>query len=283
LTKPSAPIPLTAIVLTRDEAINIECCLRCLARVDDVVVVDSGSTDDTLALAHAARPDVRVFFHAFRDFGDQRNWAIEHTSPKHNWILFVDADEFCTEPLLDEIEAWLDEPGENVGGFIAGKNFFLGRWLKHATMYPSYQLRLLRRDRVTFCKHGHGQKEVTDGPLHYFKQGWMHDAFSKGVEHWISRHNNYSSEEVELIVKLRHEKFRWEELFSDPIQRRRNLKILAYRLPGRAWLRFLYAYFFRAGFLDGYPGFLYCALLMGHHINLMAKVVEKKYEQEKST
>jgi glycosyltransferase involved in cell wall biosynthesis len=279
----SGSIPVTAIILTQDEAINIEHCLRCLVRVDDVVVVDSGSTDLTVALALAARPGVRIFAHAFRDFGEQRNWAIEHTNPEHDWILFVDADEFCTDSLLDEIAAWLKEPGRYVGGFIAGKNFFLGRWLKQATMYPSYQLRLLKRGAVTFCKHGHGQREVTDGPVHYFKEAWVHEALSKGLKQWIDRHNSYSSEEVELILQLRQEKLVWRQLVArDPILRRRGLKCLAAKLPGRPWLRFLYTYLWRRGFLDGRPGLTYCLLRLAHDVHIIAKLDEQRYVTTRS-
>src|SRR5688572_16703398 len=95
----SRMIPVTAIVLTRDEEVNIARCLRCLDPVDDVIVVDSESTDATLRLAKKARSDVRIFTHSFQDFGDQRNWALENTNPKHGWVLFVDADEFCTDEL----------------------------------------------------------------------------------------------------------------------------------------------------------------------------------------
>jgi len=272
-----AALPITAIVLTRDEEINIERCLRCLARVDDIAIVDSGSTDATLDLARAARSDVRVFSHPFRDFGEQRNWAIEHTKPKHDWILFVDADERCTDALLDEIETWLEHPGDRVGGFIAGRNYFLGRWLKHATLYPSYQLRLLKRGEVTFRKSGHGQQEVTDGALHYFNENWRHEALSKGLEQWIERHNRYSSEEAELILQLRREKLPWSDLLAkDPIARRRSLKRLAAKLPGRPWLRFLYTYVWRRGFLDGRPGLIYCLLRLAHDVQIMAKLEERR-------
>lgn len=98
-----ARIPVTAIVLTHNEAVNIERCVSPMARVEDVVLVDSGSTDETLALAVRARPTVRVCFNPFKDFGDQRNWALDHCAPRYPWVLFVDADEFCTPALLDEM------------------------------------------------------------------------------------------------------------------------------------------------------------------------------------
>src|SRR5262249_24436901 len=161
-------------------AVNIQACLTCLAEIDDVVVVDAGSTDDTLALAREARPDVRIFTHSFKDFGDQRNWALDNTMPRHGWVLFVDADEFCTAELIHEVVRFVADPGPHVGAHIAGRNYFLGRWLKHATMFPSYQLRLLKLGAVRYRKEGHGQIEVMETQGHYLKEGWRHEAFSKG-------------------------------------------------------------------------------------------------------
>jgi len=277
-------LPITAIILTLDEERNIQRCLECLDRVDDVAVVDSLSTDETIAAARDARPDVRVFEHPFTDFGDQRNWALDNVHPVHQWILFVDADEFCTEELLDEVADFVREPGDSVGAYVAGRNYFLGRWLKHTTMYPSYQLRLLKAGQARFRKEGHGQREVTDGPLHYLEGHWRHEGFSKGAHQWIARHNNYSSDEVDLILRLRGETLRWGELASgDAIARRRAWKVLGAKMPMRQLGRFLYTYIFRMGFLDGYPGFLYCCLRVAHDFHIMVKIAEHRYRQGESS
>jgi glycosyltransferase involved in cell wall biosynthesis len=274
-------IPLTAIVLTQDEAGNIAKCLHAIASIDDVVVVDSGSTDDTLALARAARPEARIFHHPFLDFGDQRNWALDNCQPRHEWILFVDADETCDPELLAEIEGFIRDPGSFVGGYVAGRNYFLGRWLKHTTFFPSYQLRLLKQGEVRFRKMGHGQAEVTDGPLRYLRHGWRHEGLSKGVAQWIDRHNRYSSAEREHRRALASEPLAIGEAFSsDAVVRRRALKRLAARLPGRPLWRFLYAYVWRRGFLDGYPGFLYCLLYLAHDIHIAVKTAEAAYREQ---
>lgn len=273
-----AEIPVTAIVLTHNEAANIGECLTRMERAQDVVLVDSGSTDDTVEAARSVRPDVRIFHHPFTDFGTQRNWALDHTDPRQPWILFVDADEFCEPALMEEIEAFIAAPGRFAGAFIAGRNYFLGRWLKHSTMYPSYQLRLLKRGSVRYRKEGHGQREVTDGPLHYLRASWRHEAFGKGIEQWIERHNHYSSEEADHLLALRTEPLRWRDLARrDPLPRRRALKTLAARLPFRPLFRFVYVYLFRRGFLDGYPGFVYAMLLSSHQIHIWAKIVERRH------
>ena len=275
-------IPVTAIILTLNEERNIERCLECIDNIDDVVLVDSLSADETIGAARRARPDVRVFEHRFIDFGDQRNWALGNTSPVHEWVLFIDADEFCTNSLIKEIADFVRHPGDHVGAYIAGRNYFLGRWLRRSTMYPSYQLRLLKNGHVTFQKEGHGQREVTKGPLRYLESNWNHEAMSKGLHQWIERHNNYSSDEVDLILRLRREELKPTSLMrKDPIERRRALKILAARIPLRPLMRFTYTYFIKLGFLDGYPGFIYCCLRVAHDIHIVAKLAERHYRESK--
>lgn len=280
----SSPIPVTAIVLTLDEAENIRACLAGLARVADIVILDSGSGDATVEVARAERPGVRVLEHPFRDFGEQRNYAIDHCGEGVEWILFVDADEYCTGPFLDEVARFIADPGDKAGAYVAGKNYFLGRWLKRSTLYPSYQLRLLRRGHVRFRKEGHGQLELSDGPLHYFVEGWRHEPFQRGVHHWMDRHNRYTSEEAELQRRARAEPVQLAALLSrNVVLRRRALKHLAARLPGRPLIHFLYLYLVRGGFRDGYPGLIYCALVLANQIYTQAKLVEAQYRARRGT
>lgn len=267
-------LPLTAVILTHNESRNIAPCVRALQRVDDLVIVDSGSTDDTVERACIERPDVRIFHRPFTDFGDQRNWAIEQTSPRYPWLLFVDADEYCDPELLDEIECFIGAPGEYVGGYVAGRNFFLGQWLKHSTMFPSYQLRLLKIGAVTYIKDGHGQREVTEGALRYLKNGWRHEGFSKGVQQWIDRHNKYSTEEANARATRPPQPIKLGGLIGHPRERRRALKAIGARLPGLPVWRFLYSYIAKGGFLDGRAGLMFCMLLAAHSIHIQAKVAE---------
>ncbi len=270
-------IPVSVIILTYNESINIERCIARLPWTDDVIVVDSHSTDDTIPRVRAIRSDARVFEKTFEDFGQQRNWALDHTQPRHNWILFLDADEFMTPALAREIADFVENDPVEVGGFISGKNHFLGRWMKHCTFFPSYQLRLLKKGEVRYRKEGHGQREVTNGQLHYFRCAWRHEGFGKGIHQWIARHNQYSTDEVELILRLRQEPLCPVELLSrDPIVRRRALKRLAAKAPMKPLTRFCYTYFWRRGFLDGYQGLIFCLLRFAHDVHIVAKLEERK-------
>lgn len=268
---PPAPerFPLTAIVLTLNEERNIADCLRCLDWADDVVVVDSGSRDATVARAREARPDARIFEHPFQDFGDQRNWALDHAEPKHEWILFVDADERITPACAGAIREAVEKAGPVVGFYLCNRYIFRGRWIRHCSLFPSWQLRLLRKGRVRFRKEGHGQREVTDGPLGFIREPYDHYGLSKGVAEWLARHEKYAQNEVELLLRLQREPVAWAALWGrDPVARRRALKQIGARLPCRPLARFLYMYVWRRGFLDGRAGWDFCRLRWRHERNV---------------
>ena len=269
--------PVTVIILTHNEEPNIFDCLRSVAWAEDVIVVDSGSTDATLAQAALAHPDVRTFHHPFQDFGDQRNWALDQTAPRHEWVLFLDADERCPPELAKSITDCLSNGTDVVGYYLCYKNFFLGRWLKHCTRFPTWQLRLLKRGQVRYEKMGHGQREVTAGPLDYIHEPYDHLGFSQGVAHWIARHNTYSSEEIGLLDQLRQEPLTLSDLWkADHVGRSRCLKRIAARLPFRPLVGFFYLYIWRRGFLDGYAGLMFCLLRLTHEIHMVVKQAEKQ-------
>jgi len=271
--------PLTVIVLTRDEEVNITDCLRTVAWADDVIVVDSGSTDGTLDLARSVRPDVHIFSRPFTDFGDQRNWAIDNTAPRHEWILFLDADERCDAACAAAIRGAVLKPGDHKGFFLCYRNMFLGRWLKHSAMFPSWQLRLFQVGYVRFAKEGHGQREVSDHPLGYLRQPYDHYGFSKGIELWVNRQNIYSNNEIELVDRLASEPLVLSDLLRGAIPRRRGLKRIVARYPSLRLLIFHYLFFVRRGFLDGYPGFIHSLLRLSKEIQFVAKIHEHRFRK----
>ena len=268
--------PVSVIILTFNEEANIIPCLGSLAWADEIIVVDSFSNDATLDLAKQARPDVHILRNKFEDFGQQRNWALDNTHPKHEWILFVDADERHTPGSAEAVAEAIRNPGPNVGFYLTYRNFFLGKWIKHCSLYPSWQLRLLKKGYVRYEKEGHGQREVTEGPLGYIKESYDHFGFSKGIHDWIARHNNYSSHEAERILSMRKEPLKLFDLLNaDSVKRRRCLKRIATRVPCRSLVLFLWQYIFRCGFLDGRAGWIYCGLLFTHRLHISFKLEEK--------
>lgn len=274
--------PLTAIVLTFNEQENMAACLRRLDWVDEVLVVDSFSSDDTLEVVREIRPDARILQHAFEDFGQQRNWALDEGAPRHPWVLFVDADEEINAECAAAIRRAIESDSDKVGFYLTCRNYFLGRWIKRSTLYPSWQLRLLKLGEVRYCKEGHGQREVTDGPLGYLREPYDHYGFSKGIAHWIARHNQYSTDEVDLILRLKGEPLSVRDVFSqDPVRRRRFAKRCAARVGLlRPLARFLHSYVWRLGFLDGYPGLLYNLLRLSHEIHISVKLAERGLDRD---
>ena len=269
---------LVAVILTRNESRNIEACLSCLKWVSRVVLVDSFSDDTTIELARNIRSDIVVLQRQFDDFGQQRNFAIDAVGDT-KWILFLDADEHCTPELAAEICRVTSQSSEIAGYFLTCRNIFLNRWIRRCTLYPSWQLRLLRVGQVRYRKEGHGQREVSEGRIGYLKAPYDHFGFSQGIAHWIARHNRYSSEEVELIQRLRTEPLALTDLFASAVDRRRTMKRIASRTGlFRPWFRFFYLYIVQMGFLDGYPGLIFCLLRLSQELHIVAKLAESQLQ-----
>ena len=258
---PPAP-PVTLVVLTLNEEANLADCLASAAGFDDVHVVDCGSTDRTAEVARAC--GAAVHCHPFEGFGRQRNWAIDHVPARHDWQLHLDADERLTPELIAEMAAVL-KGGPGVGGYrVPSKLMFAGRWLRRAGQYPAYQVRLFHRGRLRFADHGHGQREQTDYPLGRLREPYLHYAFSKGLDHWFAKHAVYARREAELALGLAggSDEGPRGSLFSrDATLRRRALKRLTARLPGRYFLRLAYLLLVRRAFLDGHAGVTYAHML----------------------
>lgn len=255
-------MPYSALILTRNERGNLRRCLDSLAGCDDVVVLDSGSTDGTPDLVAAS--GARLFTRPFDTFAGQRNWAIDTIPFIHPWVLHLDADECVTPGLHQELRE-VTARDERSAYYLANKLIFMGRWIRRSSMYPYYQARLLRLGESRFKQVGHGQHLAcaTRG-TDRLREPYLHHNFSKGIADWVDRHNRYSSDEAERLrsqapVSLATLRAALRGAAGDERQQAR--KRLADALPFRPLARFLYAYVARGGFLDGRAGFHYCMLM----------------------
>ena len=278
MTPPALAARVSVLVLTYNEADNLPRCLASVAWSDDVLVVDSFSTDDTVAVARAH--GARVVQRAFDDFAGQRNFGIDHGELRHDWVLHLDADEVVPPELREELIE-IASAGGQPAYRVASKMMFQGRWLRHAGMYPAYQVRFGRRDQLRFKQVGHGQREdLPAEAVGTLQHALEHYSFSKGLDAWFAKHNRYSSDEAAETLRQEAGALDWAGLVDgDRTRRRRALKALATRLPFRPSLRFLYMYVLRRGALDGRAGLTYCRLLSTYEAMTVAKERELRLMQ----
>lgn len=151
-------------ILTHNEEIDIRDCLESALLSDDVIVVDSYSSDRTVEIAR--QYPVRVEQNKFESHGKQRNWMLENIPTKYEWVYILEADERMTPKLFRECTQALNT-SNYVGYYVAERVIFMGRWIRHSTQYPRYQMRLFRKDCVRFTDYGHAEREVCTGKTNF--------------------------------------------------------------------------------------------------------------------
>lgn len=252
-------VPVSAMVFTLDEEIHLPACLESLRWCDDVIVIDSFSKDRTVKIARDA--GARVLQNRFSGFGDQRNWALATAAPRNPWVLILDADERVPPAMVGELRERLAGGADNAAAFrVARRFYFWRRWLRYASLYPTYVVRLVRWGCVTYRNRGHAETQDVRGQLLSLRSDLI-DENLKGLGEWFERQNRYSG--LEAMHELGEERspLRVSELSSrDPLIRRAALKRLAARMPLRPVWYFLYSYVLRGGILEGKEGFAYCVL-----------------------
>ncbi|MCW2236938.1 glycosyltransferase family 2 protein [Azospirillum canadense] len=249
-------IPVSVVVMTRNEAANLPHCLPALERFAQVFVVDSGSTDGTVVIAQSFGAMVVPFRWDGR-YPKKKQWCLDHLPLSHDWVLVVDADERLGEPLVAEIARLMADGPRHAAYFIDGRPVFLGRRLRFGA--GNRKLALLDRRRARFPEvpdldvaamwevEGHYQPDVA-GSVGRLRHTLDH-ADDKPLSAWFDRHNRYSDWEAALRADSR-----MAALIGRETGLRRWLKRALHRAPGRPLLVFLHAYLLRLGFLDGRAG-----------------------------
>ncbi|MEC5166777.1 glycosyltransferase involved in cell wall biosynthesis [Flavobacterium sp. PL11] len=255
-------IPITVIVSVKNEALNLPLCLSKLNRFDQIIVIDSDSTDDTRAIALSMGAEVLQFKWNGK-FPKKRNWALQNAAIKHDWVLFLDADEFVTDDFVNEIEFKTKNPNYN-GYTIQFENYFMGKKLKYG--YGFKKAALFKKSKGAYEKIEEDlwsslDMEVHEHPVIKGKVGVInakvvHKDF-KDLDHYISKHNAYSTWEAHRYYQLKQSHHQHLSL---------NQKI-KYGLLNTGLLPAFYfmgAYFLKLGFLDGKEGF-YLARFKAHY------------------
>lgn len=265
--------PVSVLILTLNEEENLAQCIESCRWSDDIVVFDSYSTDRTQDIARAA--GVTFLQRRFDNYAAQRNAALNDVRYKHEWVLMVDADERTPPDLVVEIAAAVAAADPDTALYrMRRKDYFLGRWLRRSSGYPSWFGRLVRRGRVRVEREVNEQY-VADGHIRHLDGHLLHYPFNKGIAYWYERHNRYSTMEAREKISARRAGLSWAALVSrDPTLRRGAMKQIVYRLPFRPAVWFLYLYVIRLGFLDGRAGFAYSCMRASYEMIIDLKVVE---------
>ena len=222
-------LPLSAVIITRNAAGQLPACLDSLAFCDEVVVVDSGSDDDTALIARNG--GARVVEHAWLGFGPQKQFAVAQA--QNDWVLCVDADERVSDALRASIVAALACPEHGAYRFPRC-NRFLGRYLRHGEGYPDWSLRLFDRRHARWSDDAVHEKVIADGAVGELRGDLLHDS-AETLDHYLAKQDRYTTLAAE-----------------EALARGRRAGLL------RQWLsplvRFVKFYIVRLGFLDGRPG-----------------------------
>ena len=250
---------LAVIILAYNEELNLPSCLGSLQGLDCAVfVVDSGSTDRTVEIARSF--GATVVSHPFENYAIQRNWAQSFLPTDAPWILHLDADERLTTELVAEINETMRGPLTGVDGFLLRKRtLFLGRWIRHGGHYPSYHLRLFRKDKGQCEERLYDQHFITSGTIKHLAHDYV-DVICADLGTWTMRHRRWAQLEAEQLIKpYTGEAEVIPDFFGNPIQRKRWLKSVYTKCPLflRPLAYWTYRYIFRVGFLDGKEGLIF--------------------------
>lgn len=281
MTSP-ARCPISILIPARNEADNLPACLASCAFAAEVVVVDSGSSDRTREIAVAAGARV-VDFRWDGRFPKKKNWALAEIPWRHEWVFILDADERITPELAAELARTVADPACD-GYYVNRRFWFLDGWLLHCGYYPSWNLRFFRHRLGRYEEFAgasdtrSGDNEVHEHVLLTGRAGRLrhemeHFAFPT-IDVWVEKHNRYSNWEARLLASPAGARAAARAELDPVLARRRRLKQWAARLPFRPTLRFVYHYVLRAGFLDGYRGFVFCRLMAFYEFLSVAKAKE---------
>lgn len=272
---------VSILILTYNEEKALPSCLDALRWCEDIVVLDSGSRDQTIQIAQSC--GARVLVRPFDTFADQRNFGLENGAFKHEWVLHLDADEIVTEEFAACLKR-LSPPDHLDGYFVPAKQILFGKWIRFAGMYPTYQVRLGRSNRQRFVQVGHGQREASSPDhLAYFPEPYLHYGFERGMQHWLKKHIRYASDEATLIVNSPNLPPALDGKAKGRVKWRRLAKRVSLLLPPwtRPFARFFYIYFLRFGFLDGRAGLVYALMLSVYEGMIAIFVYESLFRNEK--
>jgi glycosyltransferase involved in cell wall biosynthesis len=253
-------VPISVIILTFNESKNISDCLESVKGLtDDIIVVDSGSTDNTLAIASSY--STTIYHNPFENYSKQRNWAFQNVNTKYGWILNMDADHRLTIEFVDELrQLFVKGIPSGINGFMASRRtMFLGRWIRYGGHYPVYHGILFRK--------GHGQCENKEYDQHFIIEGQSQvlksdviDIITDSLTTFVTRHNKWATLEANDILNMADKEGKIKPNKSGNVMEQRRyqrMKYYSYPIFLRVFIYSFYRYILKRGFLDGKPGLVF--------------------------
>lgn len=226
---------VSAVLIVKNEEKGIGRCLEALGWADEIVVVDSGSTDRTVEICR--RYTERVIFHEWPGSNQQKNFAID--CARHPWVLVVDADEIIPPELGAEIRRVVDGEPLHAGYAMRRKNLYRGRWVRRGGFWPNYEMRLFLRERGRFIERLVHDKALVEGSVGKLEGAIVHDNIQE-LREWVEKNVHYS--------------------YLGALQDHRAGKPVRAHYFVMPALHFLERYLLKGGFLDGVPGLIFSFL-----------------------
>ncbi len=223
------------VLITLNAGSQLEACLASVAGADEIVILDSGSSDHTAEIAQ--RFGARFLHHAWVGFGAQKNAAV--AAARNDWVLCLDADERLSPELAKAIEGVLAAP-KHAAYRMARCNRFMGRWLRHGEGYPDRSLRLFDRRRAQWSEDTVHERVICHGSIGSLSGDLLHES-AESLESYLDKQNRYTSLQAEALFELGRE-VSTAKLVLSPVT------------------RFIKLYVLRRGFLDGVPGLVHIAI-----------------------
>jgi len=272
---------ISILILTKNEQQDLSACLESVSWSDDVHVYDSMSTDKTISIA--LKFGATITQRNFDNWASHQNWALQNITFKYPWVFYLDADERMTPQLAQAAQNAVQSNCRESAFQVQRRDFFRNTWLKHVQSSP-YFIRLFRPKKVCYERLVN-PISLVNGPIGKVSGYLDHYPFSKGIKHWIERHNSYSSLEAEQIIndRKKHKSFNLMKVFFEKNFHKRRFyqKELFYRLPFRPLLKFIILYFGKRGFLDGLAGFHYAILQSIYEYFIVLKTRELEAKQKR--